>query len=223
MGVVLLGSTAEMLVMKSIIVPGVIARTQLELEEMLGRIKGKAERVMLDVMDGEFVPSRSLDFDFKTQPGFEYEAHLMVARPLEWMAENSHKVEMSIIHVESVESIERAVETARSHELKVALALKPETGVEKVLPYLSEIDAVVVLTVEPGSYCVEFLPETLEKIRRLRELNQSIPIEADGCMSPEHVKEAKEAGATIFASGSYIMKSPDPGKAIRELEEAATG
>jgi ribulose-phosphate 3-epimerase len=104
----------------------------------------------------------------------------------------------------------------------VTLALNPETGLDRILPYLDQIDAVLILTVNPGSFCVEFLPETLDKIKRLREIDKEIPIEVDGCMNPENARVAKDAGATIFASGSYVIKSSDPERAIKELEEAVS-
>ena len=68
--------------METLIVPAVIAKKQSELDEMLDKIKGKVKRVQLDIMDGEFVPNMSLDFDFELPSGFEYEAHLMLQKPL---------------------------------------------------------------------------------------------------------------------------------------------
>jgi pentose-5-phosphate-3-epimerase len=67
--------------METIVIPAIIAKTQTELDGMLDVVTGKVDRVMLDVMDGEFVANVSLDFDFKIRRGFEYEAHLMVESP----------------------------------------------------------------------------------------------------------------------------------------------
>ena len=67
---------------------------------------------------------------------------------------------------------------------------------------------------------VEFNPKSLEKIRELRKVDQSIPIEVDGCMNPENVKLARESGANIFASGSYILKSKNIDKALMDLSNA---
>jgi ribulose-phosphate 3-epimerase len=208
--------------MKPIIVPGVIAKTQGELDEMLKKVEGTAKRIMLDVMDGEFVSNTSLDFDFKVpaDSNFEYEAHLMTRTPLEWIEKNGNKVDIAVMQVETLEDIGKAIEVAKGKGLKVILALNPETGLDRILSYLDAIYAVLILTVNPGSFCVEFLPETLEKIKNLREIDKKIPIEVDGCMNQENARLAKDAGATIFASGSYVMKSDDPERAIKELEEA---
>ena len=206
--------------MRILIVPAVIAKGQDELDEMLDKVKGKVKRIMLDVMDNKFVPNSSLEFDFKVPQAFVYEAHLMVINPLEWIANNGAKVDIAILQVETLEDVGEAIAFVKEKGLKVTLALNPETGLDIILPFLDEIDAVLILTVNPGSFCVEFLPETLEKIRKLRAIDKDISIEVDGCMNPENARVAKEAGATIYASGSYVLKSNDVDKAIKELEAA---
>jgi len=203
-----------------LIVPGVIAKNQDELDGMLDKVIGKVERIMLDVMDNKFVPNSSLEFDFKVPDSFEYEAHLMVTNPLEWVEKNYDKVDIAILQVETIEDVGNAISFVKEKGLKVTLALNPETGLDSILPYLTEVDTVLILTVNPGSFCVEFLPETLEKIRKLKAIDKDIQIEVDGCMNPENARVAKEAGATIYASGSYVLKSNDVDKAIKELEAA---
>jgi ribulose-phosphate 3-epimerase len=207
--------------MKSLIVPAVITKSQKELDEMLEKVRGKVERVMLDVMDGKFVPNSSLEFDFQVPKGdFEYEAHLMTLNQMGWIEENAGKVDIVVMQVEALEDIGEAIALARSKGLNVTLALNPETKLDVILPYLDQIDAVLILTVNPGSFCVEFLPETLEKITQLRKIDANIPIEVDGCMNPINARVAKDAGATIFASGSFVIKSSDPAGAIKELKDA---
>lgn len=206
--------------MKPLIIPAVIANSQAVVDVMLGKVKGRATRIMLDVMDGRFVPNTSMLFDFSLPPYFEYEAHLMTEKPLEWIEKNASKVDIAILQIETVKDLKKAIEYVKHKGLRVTLALNPETSLDKILPYLKHVDAVLILTVDPGSFCVEFLPETLEKIRKLREIDSKIPIEVDGCMSPENARLARDAGATVFASGSYILKSEDPGRVIKELEEA---
>ena len=203
-----------------LIVPGVIAKSQEELDEMLDKVKGRIERIMLDVMDNKFVPNSSLEFDFIVPEGFEYEAHLMVSNPLEWIEDNHEKIDIAILQVETLENIGEAIEFVREKGLKVTLAQNPETKLEAILPYLKDIDNVLIMTVNPGSFCVEFLPKTLEKIRELRKIDKDIPIEVDGCMNPENARIAKEAGATVYASGSYVLKSSDVDGAIKKLKDA---
>ncbi|MEE8401546.1 MAG: hypothetical protein V3R86_05290 [Candidatus Hydrothermarchaeaceae archaeon] len=208
--------------METLIVPSVIAKTQEELDGALEKVKGKAKRIMIDIMDGKFVSNTSLNFDFNLSPDFEYEAHLMVNRPLDWIEKYASKVSIAVMQVETLDDIRKAIEFAKNRGLKVTLALNPETGLDVVLPYLREIDSVLILSVHPGSYCVEFLPETLEKIKELRKIDKIIPIEVDGCMNPKNTKLARGAGANIFASGSYIIKSDNVDNAIKELSLAVS-
>jgi len=209
--------------MKPLIVPAVIAKSQKKLDEMLNHVRGKAQRIMLDVMDEKFVSNSSLDFDFQLPLGaFEYEAHLMVEDQIGWIEKNAGKVDIVVMQVEALSDVGAAIELAKKKGLRVTLALNPETGLDVILPHLNYIDSVLVMTVNPGSFCVEFLPETLEKIKMLREIDSDIPIEVDGCMNPSNAKVAKNAGATIFASGSYVIKSSAPAKAIKELEDAVS-
>jgi ribulose-phosphate 3-epimerase len=208
--------------METSVIPAIIARTQVELDNLLNRVIGKVGRVQLDVMDGEFVANTSLWFDFRLPNGMEYEAHLMAKKPLEWVKENISKVDTVILHAESLEDIGLSIDQVKSKGFKVYLSLKPETKIDYVLPYLDNVDGIQIMTVNPGKYGGEFLPETLEKIRRIRQIRKDINIEVDGSMNPKNAALAKHFGANIFVSGSYILASNDVDKAIKELEEAVT-
>lgn len=206
--------------METLIVPAIIAKNQRELDGMLDKVRGKAQRIMIDVMDGEFVPNTSLDFDFKLQAGLEYEAHLMVENPLDWVRENADKANTAILHVETLDNLRSAIGYVENKGLEVTLALKPETKIDEVLPYLGEVQGILIMTVSPGKYGGKFLPETLEKVKILRETDDTIPIEVDGGMNPRNARLARESGANIFTSGSYIFKSEDIDKALKELKDA---
>ncbi|UCD44464.1 MAG: ribulose-phosphate 3-epimerase [Candidatus Bathyarchaeota archaeon] len=203
--------------MATLIVPAIIAQNQIELDSMLERLKGRANRVMLDVMDGVFVPNRSLDFDFELPEVFEYEVHMMVVEPLERLPSLSGKVDTAIIHVETVSDVGTAISRVMELGLRLTLAINPETEVERVEPYLRDVDGVLVMTVNPGKYGGEFLPEALDKVRRIREIDHEISIEVDGGMNVENSRVARDAGANIIASGSFIMKSDDIERAIWAL------
>ena len=203
--------------MKPLIVPAIIAESQEELDSMLERLKGEVDRVMLDVMDGEFVPNRSLDFDLNLPEGFEYEVHMMAFDPLERLAKMAEKIDIAILHVETLTDIRAAIEHVRELGLKLTLALNPRTGVDVVEPYLDEVDGVLVMTVDPGAYGGRYIPEALDKVRRIREMDGKIPIEVDGGMDVENSRAARGAGANVIASGSFILKSGDVAQAVAAL------
>jgi len=201
------------------VLPAIIANSQEELDEMLSRINGKLEWVMLDYMDGRFVASKSLMFDTRLKSGLKYEAHLMVENPSDYLNRLRGRAQVVIIHIES-EGFDKAVTEAGTLGFEVVIAINPGTGLDELEPYLNKVDRVLVMTVEPGRYGSQFVIEALEKVKRLRELVPNLPIEVDGAMNPENVRKAREAGANIFASGSYLMKSSDIQKALKTLIEA---
>jgi ribulose-phosphate 3-epimerase len=203
--------------MKPLVVPAIIAESQEELDSMLERLNGKVERVMLDVMDGKFVPNRSLDFDFRLPEGFEYEVHMMAVDPLERLSTMARKVDIAILHVETLTDISATIDRVRRLGLQLTLALNPGTGVDVIEPYLDEVDGVLVMTVDPGAYGGKYIPEALTKVRSLRELKPGVPIEVDGGMNVENSRAAREAGANVIASGSFILKSEDVAKAVEAL------
>ncbi len=186
---------------------------------MLTRLKGNVEWVMLDFMDGSFVASKALMFDLKLPKGLRYEAHLMVKNPHEFLEKLRGRVEAVIIHVES-EDFPQAVKKARDMGFEVAAAINPGTPLEKLEPHLKELDRVLVMTVVPGQYGAPFVPNTLETVKKLRKAAPKLPIEVDGAMNPENARKARVAGATIFASGSYLMKSADLPASVKTLLEA---
>lgn len=202
------------------IVPAIIAGTQEELDLMLNMIQGNSERVMLDFMDGVFVPSKSLAFDIALPKGMDYEAHLMVHNPLDLIDKLYNPIKTIQLQVESLKNIGDAVNHAKNRGFDVYLALNPDTPITTVQSHLDSIDGVLVMTVQPGQYGSRFLPSALDKVKELREMNADLTIEVDGGMNPETVRLAMKAGANIFASGSYIMKSGDIGAAIKRLQEA---
>lgn len=206
--------------MKKIIIPAVIAKTQNELDDIFLKIKDHARLVQLDIMDGKFVPNNSLDFDFNL-PGkaFEYEAHLMMENPEKWIEENWEKVDTMIAHFEAVHGPEAIIKSVKKKRKKVAFALNPETRVEKIKNYLDNIDQVLIMTVHPGFYGSPFLPETMGKIKRLRELRPELDIEVDGGITPGTIEQASQAGANMFVSGSYLIRSDDIQGRIQVLQK----
>lgn len=218
-GVHLYHFTESYSLMSTRILPAIIASTQEELDGMFTRLEGKVEWVMLDLMDGAFVSTKALMFPFRLRKGLRYEAHLMVKRPLDYLPALKGIVEAVIIHVES-DNFHKALTKARSLGFEVAAAINPGTSLQKLEPHLKEIDRVLVMTVEPGRYGAPFVPATLETVKKLKVTAPSLPVEVDGAMNPENARKARVAGATIFASGSYLMKSSDLKAALKTLKEA---
>ena len=183
--------------------------------------------IQLDVMDGEFVPNTSLQFDFtvprKSHSGqplsLTYEAHLMIEHPEQWIEEHGDKVDIILPHFESCTDPDSIIALAREKGKKIGFAIGPKTPIETIIPYLGQIDMVNVMTGEPGKYGTPFDPETLIKVEELRKLRNDIDIEVDVGITPSTIGKASRAGANKFISGSYLQNSSNTKQAIAELQK----
>lgn len=194
--------------MKKIIIPAVIAASQDELDDILIKIGNFASLLQLDVMDGKFVPSHSLNFDFRVpEKKYEYEAHLMVESPKDWTERFGNKVDSVIAHIESTQNPEKLIKIVKNMGKKIAFALNPETKIEAIKDLLNEIDQVLIMTVHPGFYGSKFLPEMSKKIEELRNLCPELDIEVDGGIKPDTIDLVNKAGTNMFVSGSYLVKA----------------
>lgn len=105
--------------------------------------------------------------------------------------------------------------------MRVGLAVKPNTPVESVFPYLSMIDMILIMTVEPGFGGQKFMSHVLPKVETLRRMCPDLDIQVDGGLAPgETVTMAAKAGANVIVAGSSIFNASDPGAAIKQLRDA---
>lgn len=205
---------------RKMIIPAIIARTQKELDEHLSKVEDYSELVQLDIMDEIFVPNNSLDFDFDVSgSNISFEAHLMITDPTGWIEKNWWKVDTIIVHFESCEKPEDIIRFVKKKGKKIGFAIIPETAIHNVKPYLDGIDQLLIMTVNPGFYGSKFLPETLSKISGARKLKPNLDIEVDGGVTPDTIKLINDAGANMFVSGSYILKSDGVKEAIDSLKK----
>jgi len=207
-----------MAVIKKEVLPAIIASDQAGLDEMLNQIKDFAENIMLDLMDGKFVQASSLDFPMQLPKGPRYQFHVMATDPIQRLKDAPDEVDTVVLHAEALDEIDEAIEAAREKNVKLFIALNPETPVSVLDRYLGKLDGVLIMSVNPGQYGAKFLPEQLEKVRALRSKSETITIEVDGGMNDKTMGAAVDAGANQIASGSYIMKSSDPEAAYGSLK-----
>lgn len=204
--------------MRKTIIPAIIAKSQKELNQRISKVSDHATLLQLDIMDGSFVPNHSIDFDFELPKNHEFEAHLMIKNPEEWIDKNWGKVHTILVHIESCRDPESTIRFVKDKR-KMGFALNPETPLEKITRYLDEIDQVLIMTVNPGFYGSEFLSGMLNKVEELRRMKPDLDIEVDGGINLKTITEVDEAGANMFVSGSYIMKSQNVQEAIERLKD----
>lgn len=204
---------------EKIIVPAIIAKTQKELEEKILKVKDFFELIQLDLMDGEFVPNNSIDFDFKLpETNCHFEAHLMIEHPEKWIEKNYMKIDTVLAHYESLDDPNMIINMVKNKNKRIGFVLNPETSIQKIEKYLDDLDQVLIMTVNPGFYGSQFLPEMIHKISELRKMKPDLDIEVDGGITPETIELVNKAGANMFVSGSYIVKSPDIKEAIDRIK-----
>ena len=205
---------------EKLIVPAIIAKTKDELNNRVNKVKDVVELIQLDVMDGKFVQNTSLDFDFNLpDTTCRFEAHLMINNPEEWINKNWTKVDTILVHYESCNEPNRVIDLVKNRKKQIGFAINPETPIKSIKQHLDEIDQVLVMTVNPGFYGSPFLPETLDKIAELRRMKPGLNIEVDGGITDSTIGAVDKAGANMFVSGSYIVKSENVKKAIDNLKD----
>jgi len=186
-----------------------------------------AEALHLDIMDAHFVPNLSFGPDVvalarKTAPDFYRNVHLMMTRPDLYLdAFAKAGAETIQIHVEADCDIHHELARIRTMGLKSAIVLNPETPVERLEPYLDEIDEALVMTVHPGYGGQKFIAECLTKVTWLRERKPDLDIMVDGGVNGETAILAARAGANQFVAGSYLFKQADMKAAVEAMRKEA--
>ena len=186
-----------------------------------------AQYLHFDVMDGMFVPSISFGMpvlasihDVTDQV---MDAHLMVQDPIRYIeAFQKAGADMITVHLEACEDVYAALGKIRESGLKAGLSICPETEADAVRPYLKAVDMILVMCVHPGFGGQKFIPESLDKIRKIREMIQeeglTVDIQVDGGIYLSNVREVLDAGANVIVAGSAVFNG-DPGENTKNFME----
>jgi ribulose-phosphate 3-epimerase len=216
---------------KKIIAPSILSADFSRLGEEIAAIeKGGADWVHVDVMDGHFVPNITIGApvvaSLRKITRLPLDVHLMIQDPDKYIEKFAKAgADIITVHVETSPHLHRSVQFIKDQGCKAGVSLNPATSLATLDHILSDVDMVLIMTVNPGFGGQEFIPSVLPKIKRLREkINEKgigVDIEVDGGVNINTISKAAQAGGNIFVAGNAVFTTPDYGKTISELRRLA--
>ena len=175
-----------------------------------------ADMIHVDVMDGHFVPNLTIGPPvikaLKKNSSILFDVHLMISPVHKYIEDYANAgADIITIHPEATEDLKSSINKIKELKKKVGISLNPNTEIDVIMDFLSEIDLVLIMSVNPGFGGQKFMPEVLDKVKKLKALqigkNLDFEIEIDGGINFDNSKKAIEAGANILVSGTTIFKS----------------
>ncbi len=212
------------------IAPSILSGNFLNLEPDIRMVNKNADLIHIDVMDGSFVPNISFGFPvveaIAKAVTVPMDVHLMIVNPDKYVGRFAKTgAEMISFHLEAADQAGKdprdIIAQIKSFGVKAGLVINPDIPVERLFPYIDDVDFFLIMSVFAGFGGQKFIPESIDRIKTLKaEMDRRgvvKDIEVDGGVSASNARILAEAGATILVAGSSVFKAESPAKAINEL------
>ena len=189
-----------------------------------------AEMLHLDVMDGHFVPNISFGIpvikSIRKVTDIFFDVHIMISEPQKYIDSLVDSgADLITFHLEADGDASETIRMIKARGIKAGISIKPNTPVEEVMPYINDVDLILVMTVEPGFGGQSFMADMMPKVRALREAikNMENPpmLQVDGGVSQSTIAECAKNGADCFVAGSAVFKAEDREREIDTLRKIA--
>jgi len=197
--------------------PSILSADFSQLGNEIKRLEeGGADMIHVDVMDGHFVPNLTIGPPvikaLRKQCSIKFDVHLMISPVHKYIeAYADAGADIITIHPEATDNLEESISKIKGLNKKVGVSLNPESKLDLITNYLEKIDLVLIMSVNPGFGGQKFMPEVLDKVKKLKDIksknNMNFDIEVDGGINFDNCQLAIEAGANILVSGTTIFKS----------------
>ncbi len=207
------------------IVPSILSANQDKLQEEINEVEAHSDLLQVDVMDNKFVPNITPQAELlkKFDTKVPLDIHLMVQEPSKDYiksfinANPKLKINNITVHYEACSDLEKTLDFIKKNNLKAAVAINPETPLEKIKNILDKVDMVLIMTVHPGFSGQKFIEGCMEKVKELRKLKPALDIEVDGGINGDTAQTAAKAGANVLVVSSFIFKAKDKVAAIKKI------
>ncbi len=212
----------------NILAPSILSADFNVLGEQIQTVaKAGAQYNHVDVMDGIFVPSISYGMpvikSVRKSTDAVFDVHLMITEPVRYIRDFVDSgADIITVHVEACKDIDETIRDIKACGVRAAVAINPETPVDKIMPYLDDIDMALVMSVHPGFGGQKFIPDVLDKVRIIRSYyrdnNMDKDIEIDGGINFDNLPEVLEAGANVIVAGSSVYRGDAAANTKKFLE-----
>lgn len=212
----------------NILAPSILSADFNVLGEQIQTVaKAGAQYIHVDVMDGIFVPSISYGMpvikSVRKSTDAVFDVHLMITEPVRYIRDFVDSgADIITVHVEACKDIDETIRDIKACGVRAAVAINPETPVDKIMPYLDDIDMALVMSVHPGFGGQKFIPDVLDKVRIIRSYyrdnNMDKDIEIDGGINFDNLPEVLEAGANVIVAGSSVYRGDATANTKKFLE-----
>ncbi|MDP2684431.1 MAG: ribulose-phosphate 3-epimerase [bacterium] len=207
------------------IIPSLLVTSEKDFKTQITNLTGLVEMIQVDLADGEFVPNTTWAYqdsegaqEYLTD--IDFELHLMVNNPLDTIKKwiNNTRLKRVLVHFESTNDIESVLDEIQMFDKDVGIVLNPKTSIFEAEPYFNQVSSIMLMGVNPGFQGQKFIEATLERIKKIKELDSSIYVEVDGGVNEKNILKIQEAGADAVCPGSAIFNERSVKENIDKLK-----